>query len=127
MRDEAAVPGIGAQLDDFDLVGHVPALAQTVPVFQPGVRSQLLAQADDDHVAVFVGTGGQLALDLFQVERGDGMVEGDDLDQPLAERAVEEGIAAGAGDADVLAGQLHGFVVLDGEVVVVDAVDGEGS
>ena len=53
------------------------------------------------------------------------MVEGDDLDQPLAQRAVEEGIAAGAGDADVFAGQVHGFVVLDLQVVVVDAVDGE--
>ena len=48
------------------------------------------------------------------------------LTSRLPERAVEEGIAAGAGDADVLAGQVDGFVVLDVQVVVVDAVDGEG-
>ena len=106
--------GVGAQLDDLDLVGHVPALAQTVPFLQPGIGGEFFAQADDDHVAVFVGTGGQLALDLFQVERGEGMAERDNLDQPLAQRAVEEGVGAAAGDADVLAGQLHGLVVLDG-------------
>ena len=71
VRDEAAVLRVGAQFDDLDLVGHVAALAQPVPFLQPGVRGQFLAEADDDHVAVFVGTGGQLALDLFQVERGE--------------------------------------------------------
>ena len=53
------------------------------------------------------------------------MVEGDDLHQALAKRAVEIDVGLGAGDADVFAGQVDGFVVLDLQVVVVDTVDCE--
>lgn len=53
------------------------------------------------------------------------MTERDDLGQFLAERPVEEGIGFGAGDADVFAGEVDRLVVLDLQVVVVDAPHGE--
>ena len=64
-------------------------------------------------------------MDFFQVKQGEGMVEGDDLDQVLAKRAIEEDVGLGAGDANVLTGQVEGFVVLDLQVVIVDTIDGE--
>ena len=53
------------------------------------------------------------------------MVERHDLDQPPALRAVKNRIGARARHAQVLAGQLHRLVVLDVQVVVVDAVSGK--
>lgn len=55
------------------------------------------------------------------------MAERYDFHEPLAERAVEEGVRARALDPDVLARQLDGFVVLDLEIVVVDAPDAEAA
>ena len=54
------------------------------------------------------------------------MVEGDDLDQPPAQGTVEESVRLDALDADEFHGQVDRFVVLDVQVVVVDAVDAEG-
>jgi len=54
------------------------------------------------------------------------VLEGDDFGELFAAGAVEVGVDLGAGDAEVFAGEGDRFVVLDLEVVVVDAVDGEG-
>jgi len=35
MREEAAILGVGPQLDDFDLVGKIALLAKLVPFLQP--------------------------------------------------------------------------------------------
>jgi len=49
----------------------------------------------------------------------------DGLHEVRAARAVEIGIAVGAGDPDVIAGEVHGHVVLEGEVVDVNPPYGE--
>ena len=54
------------------------------------------------------------------------MAEGNNLYQFFAHSPIKEGVDLGAGDADMLAGQVDRLVVLDGEVVVVDPVDGKG-
>src|SRR5690606_20480365 len=123
--DETAVLGVVAQLDDLDVVRVGLLLAQAVPFGQPGVAGQLLAQADHGDRAVLVGPGVQLGLDRLQVHRRERMAEGNDLDQTLAQQAVEVGIAAQPLHAQVLAGQVHRLVVLDSQVVVVDAPVGE--
>lgn len=53
------------------------------------------------------------------------MVERDDFDQTLALGAIEKGIALGALNADVFAGQGDRLVVLDLQIVVIDPVRGE--
>jgi hypothetical protein len=53
------------------------------------------------------------------------MVKRDDLDQFLTQCAVEENICLGAGDANVLAGQVERLVVLNLQVVIVDTIDAE--
>ncbi len=50
------------------------------------------------------------------------MDERDDLNESLAERAFKEAVGAKARDADVFEGEFEGFVVLELEIVVVDAV-----
>jgi len=67
----------------------------------------------------------QLALQLLEIDGRERVVERDDLDQRPAERPVEERVRTGADDADVLAGEVDRLVVLDGEVVVVDAPQSE--
>ncbi len=122
MHEEPAVLLVGAQLDDPQLVDR-PAL---VGALQPGVDAGLFAQADHHDVAFLAGPGFELILHQLQVEQGQRMVEGDDLDELFAQGAVEEDVGLETFDADVLHGQIDGLVVLDAEVVVVDAVDGEG-
>ena len=63
---------------------------------------------------------------MLQIGGTERVVERDDFDEALALDSVEIRVRLGAGDADVLAGQRHGFVVLDGEVVIVHPVDAEG-
>lgn len=54
------------------------------------------------------------------------MRKGYDFDQAVSQGAVEVGVRTGAGDADVLTGEVDRLVVLDLQVVIVDPVDGEG-
>lgn len=61
MLEELAVARIGAQFNDLDAVDGPVALAQAVPVFDPGIGGQFLAQADHGDVAFFLGPGLQLA------------------------------------------------------------------
>ena len=125
MREEAPVPGIPAQLDHLDLVGHVALFAKSVPFGQPAVDRHLFPQPDHDHVPGFVGTVAQLSLDFFQVQRRDGMAEGHDLGELLAQRAIEETIGLDAGHPHLLDREVEGFVVLDLQIVIVDPVDRE--
>ena len=53
------------------------------------------------------------------------MVEGQDLDELPTERPIEEGIGPGALHSERLAGEFDRFVMLDRQVVVVDAVGRE--
>ena len=48
------------------------------------------------------------------------------FDQGLAPRSLKETVAFGARDAEVLTGEFYGFIVLDLQVVVVDAPDTKG-
>ena len=122
VEEELAVFLISAQLDHVDLVDR----AALVVLRQPGVDGQLLAQADHGDVPLLARTGLELILDQLQVQRGKGMVEGHDLDQVLAPRAVEERIGLGLLDAHQLHRQVDCLVVLHLQVVVVDLVDGKG-
>ena len=123
--DEFAVAGVGAQFDDFEFVGHVAAFAQPVPFFEPGVGGEFLAEADEEDVAFLVAAGLEFVAQLLQVGRAERMVERDDFDQTLALGAIEKGIALGALNADVFAGQGDRLVVLDLQIVVIDPVRGE--
>ena len=99
--------------------------AVAVVGIHPSACVQLPAQAHHHHIALFAGAGFQLVAHGLQVQRGQGVVKGHDLHQPPALRTVKECIGARARHAQVLAGQLHRLVVLDVQVVVVDAVGGK--
>jgi hypothetical protein len=121
MLEEAAVLGIGPQLDDADLVDRAaPAM-----LGQPGIGRQLLAEGHDEDVAVLLGACAELVLDALEVDGRERMVERDDLHQLDTADAVEERVRADARDAEVLDREVHRLVVLDPEVVVVDHMDAE--
>jgi hypothetical protein len=119
---ELAILLVGAQLDDFDPV-HWPV---AVIVLQPCIGCRFLAQADYHHIPIFGRPGLQFVLHQLQIQGSQRMVKGHDLDQLVAQRPVKERVGSGALDADVLHGEVAGLVVLDLEVIVVNAVDREG-
>jgi hypothetical protein len=64
-----------------------------------------------------------LLLHFFQIQRRDGMMEWHDLDQFLPKCAIKEGIGFGARYAGMFNCQIEGFVVLDLQIVIIDAIE----
>ena len=100
--------------------------AQPVPILDPGIGSQFLAEAHEDHATIFLWPRFQLSFHFFQIQRGERMSEGDDLRELPVHQAVKEAIGVRALDPDVLAGKIDRLVVLNGEIIVIHAVHCEG-
>lgn len=71
---EFPIFGIGAEFDDFDFVGDIAALAEAVPVIEPGFGLGFLAEGDEEDVAFFFGADFEFAAELFEVGGAEGMV-----------------------------------------------------
>lgn len=121
VSEEADVLWVGAEFNGFDFVDGVFAFAEPVPVVDPGFRGQFTAEANEHDRAVLVRTGFEFPFEFFQIERRQRMAERDDLHQRAAARAVEERVGARPLDADVFAGEVDCFVVLNLQVVVIDS------
>ena len=94
-------------------------------ILDPRVYGRLFAQADEYDVALLIWTGLEFVLEQLQVQQGERVVEGHDLDQALAQGAIKVDVGLGALDANMLDSQADRLVMLHLEVIVIDAVHAE--
>ncbi len=117
MLEELAVLRIGPELDQADPVDRPDA----VVVGEPGLARELAPERDHDDVALLVRALLQLLGDRLEIERAARVVETDDVQQLSPERALKERVRLRPVRAEMLDGEIDCLVVLDREVVVVDA------
>ena len=122
MFDDAAQLAVGAQLHHMQLVDRAVCGCEHPP-------SAGASSCQPRHTTITSRSSlGRVFSSSRTASKSSGVkgvVKGHDLHQPPALRTVKECIGARA--RQVLAGQLHRLVVLDVQVVVVDAVGGKAN